>query len=126
MRPEPDASVRHWLNRQAETEVYTTAITIFEIQTGIELLAHSRRRQNLEQALAATMAEIGDRVLPFDATAAKSAAELVGHRQRLGRPVEFRDMQIAGIVRAHRAQLATFNRRHFADLGIDLLEPAAR
>jgi predicted nucleic acid-binding protein len=39
--------------------------------------------------------------------------------------VEIRDVQIAGITAARRAQLATRNTRHFTELGIALIDPWA-
>ena len=43
-----------------------------------------------------------------------------------GKPVDFRDVEIAGIVAARRATLATRNVRHFQDLRIELVDPWAR
>jgi len=40
--------------------------------------------------------------------------------------VDFRDIEIAGIVSARRATLATRNVRHFQDLRIELVDPWAR
>jgi predicted nucleic acid-binding protein len=40
-----------------------------------------------------------------------------------GRPVEIRDVQIAGIATACKATLATRNIRHFENLGIILIDP---
>ena len=40
-----------------------------------------------------------------------------------GQPVEFRDTQIAGIVLARQAALATGNVRHFRDLSIKVIDP---
>jgi len=37
--------------------------------------------------------------------------------------MELRDLEIAGIALARKAGLATRNTRHFADLGIDLINP---
>ena len=125
MRPDPDNATRIWLDRQIAADVYTTAITILEIRTGIEILPESRRRRSLEVSFVAAMAEIENRILAFDAVAARAAASLVARRERLGRPIEYRDMQIAGIVLAQGARLATFNTRHFNDLGIDLADPSA-
>jgi predicted nucleic acid-binding protein len=34
-----------------------------------------------------------------------------------------RDVQIAGIVAAHRATLATRNTRHFENVGVELVDP---
>jgi len=41
----------------------------------------------------------------------------------LGRPVEVRDVQIAGIVFVRHAILATRNFKHFKDTGISLINP---
>jgi len=61
--------------------------------------------------------------LPFHRPAAEAAATVLAQRRRTGRQVEFRDTQIAGIVLANKARLATFNLRHCADLDIELIEP---
>ena len=45
--------------------------------------------------------------------------------RRSYRLIEIRDAQIAGIVAARRATLATRNTRQFADLGIALVDPWA-
>jgi hypothetical protein len=50
MKPEPDAAVASWLNTQRRESLWMTAITVFEIRTGLEILALSRRRQALEDA----------------------------------------------------------------------------
>ena len=42
---------------------------------------------------------------------------------RVGRPVDVRDVQIAGIVSARHATLATHKVRHFADSGIAVVDP---
>ena len=47
------------------------------------------------------------------------------HDVRIGRPVEIRDLQIAGIAIARKAAIATRNIRHFEGLGVDLIDPWA-
>lgn len=64
-----------------------------------------------------------DRVQPFDVPAATKAAEVAAARRRAGRPVEVRDIQIAGIALARRATLATRNIRHFEGFGVRLVDP---
>jgi hypothetical protein len=124
MRQEPEAAVVAWLNRQAAEAVWTTAVTVFEVRTGLALLPESRRRERLEAAFRLMLAEdLSGRVLPFDQAAADEAGPLAARRQREGRPVELRDTQIAGIVLARGARLATRNTRHFRDLGIELVDP---
>jgi len=43
-------AARRWLDRQPSESVWTTAVTVFEIRFGLELLAHGRRRRQLEEA----------------------------------------------------------------------------
>ena len=63
-----------------------------------------------------------DEFLAFDAEAAEEAASRAAERRAVGKTVDFRDIEIAGIVSARRATLATRNVRHFMDLGIELVE----
>ena len=118
MRREPDPVVVAWLDRRPPESIWTTAVTVFEVHFGLELLAPGRRRRQLEEAFARALEEdLEGRVLPFERTAAREAALIAARRRRAGRPVEVRDVQIAGIVVARRATLATRNTRHFEDLG---------
>ncbi|MGH7925217.1 MAG: type II toxin-antitoxin system VapC family toxin [Candidatus Binatus sp.] len=127
MRREPDPTVVAWLDRQPYESVWTTAVTIFEIRFGLELLAPGRRRRQLEDAFARYLDEdFEGRILPFDDEAAREAASRAAERRAAGKPVDFRDIEIAGIVSATRAKLATRNTRHFLDLGIELVDPWAR
>ncbi len=104
--------------------IWTTAITVFEVRFGLELLADGRRRRLLEEAFAKALEEdFENRVLHFDPTAADIAGRLAAERRRAGRPVEIRDVQIAGITAARRASLATRNLRHFEGLGLSLIDP---
>jgi toxin FitB len=124
MRQEPDAGVVAWLDRLPPESIRTTAITVFEIRFGLQILESGRRRQSLERAFAAALAEDFDgRVLPFDEPAAEAAGRIAAERRRAGRTIEIRDVQIAGITAARKASLATRNTRHFEDLGLSLIDP---
>lgn len=124
MRAEPDAIVVEWLDGQPAESVWTTAVTVFEIRTGIDVLATSRRRRRLESAFERLLVEdLDGRVLSFDTAAADAAGALAARQQEAGRSVEFRDAQIAGIALARKATLATGDVRHFTDLGVRLVDP---
>ncbi len=126
MRDEPDPAVVTWLDAQPTESVWTTAITMFEVRTGLELLDPSRRRQRLESAFAQLLAQdLDGRVLAFDSAAADASGIVVAKSQRAGRSIEIRDAQIAGIALARKATLATRNVRHFKDLGVRLVDPWA-
>jgi len=127
MQREADPGVVGWLDRQPSESVWTTAVTVFEIRFGLELLAPGRRRRRLEEAFARALDEdFQGRILPFDREAAREAASRAAERRGAGKPVDFRDIEIAGIVAARRATLATRNARHFEDLGIKMVDPWAR
>jgi len=117
MRRDPDAAVVSWLDGQPTESMWTTSITVFEVTTGLRLLPAGRRRRALEHAFDGLLAEeLDGRVQAFDTVAARAAGEIAAQRQAAGRPLEVRDVQIAGIALARRAQLATRNTRHFTDL----------
>lgn len=123
-RLKPDRSVVSWLDRQDPEQVWTTAITIYEVRVGIDLLPPGRKRQVLEETFhTAVHQRLAARVLPFDLSAAEAAGALDARRRKEGRPIDIRDTQVAGIVLSRDARLATRNVRHFEDLGIALVNP---
>ena len=124
MRAEVEPAVERWFDAQPPESVWTTTITIFEIHFGLALLTPGRRRDRLHNAFDRAIDEIlGGRVLPFDRTGAETAAAIAARQRQIGRPVEIRDVQIAGIAAARKATLATRNTRHFENLGIVLVDP---
>jgi len=127
MQTRPDPAVVGWLDSQAPESVWTTAVSVFEIRFGIELLPQTKRRKVLEEAFDGMLREdLNGRIAAFDSAAAEEAAELAARRQRRGRPVDLRDTQIAGIALARRAALATRNARHFDGLNVSVVNPWAQ
>ena len=124
MRQAPELPVVEWLDQQQADSVWITSVTFFEVRFGLAALPKGKRRQSLETAFARLLVEdLEDRVLAFDASAATEAAVLAADRQKAGRPVDFRDTQIAGIALSRRATLATRNTRHFHDLRVPVVDP---
>lgn len=126
MQSSPDPAIVGWLDRQPPESVWTTAVTVFEVRFGLELLATGRRRRQLEEAFARALAEdFEGRVLPFDQAAAQAAGAMAAARRRAGRTIEIRDLQIAGIAAARKATLATRHVRHFEGFGLAVVDPWA-
>ena len=124
MQSRPDPVIVAWLDSQPPESIWITAVTVFEIRFGLELLSPSRRRKALEEAFDTMLRDdLGGRVATFDSAAAEAAATLAARRQRRGRPVDLRDTQIAGIAIARRAALATRNVRHFDGLNVTVVSP---
>ncbi|MGB0878836.1 MAG: type II toxin-antitoxin system VapC family toxin [Mycobacterium sp.] len=126
MQATPDPVVVEWLDNEPAESMWTTSITVFEIHTGINLLERGRRRSQLERSFTQLLKDdLNGRVQVFDQAAALTAGTIAAEQQRNGRPVEIRDVQIAGIAASRRAVLATRNTRHFETTGIDLINPWA-
>jgi toxin FitB len=126
MRREVDPIVIAWLDDQPPESIWTTAVTVFEIAFGLQILVDGRRRRQLEEAFGRLLEDdFEGRIVPFEQTAAREAASITARRRQVGQPIEIRDAQIAGIVAARHATLATRNTRHFSNLGIPLVDPWA-
>jgi toxin FitB len=123
-RRTPAPEVIDWLDRQPPESVWTTSVCLFEIDLGLALMPEGQRRDTIRALIDRMIDEhLEGRVLPFDRPAAEAAAGLHAARQRAGRPIDFRDTQIAGIVLARKATLATRNLRHFEDLATRVVNP---
>ncbi|HVH76507.1 MAG TPA: type II toxin-antitoxin system VapC family toxin [Stellaceae bacterium] len=124
MRRDTEPAVVAWLDNQPPESLWTTAVTVFEIRFGIRILADGRRRRRLEDAFAEALeTKLDRRILSVDRWTAEAAADMAAERRRAGRPIEVRDLLIAGITSARKATLATRNIRHFENLGIALADP---
>jgi len=124
MRAKPEISVVAWLDQQPSTSIWITAVSVMEIQFGLETLPTVRRRQMLVKSFDQLLQlELEGRVAPFDMEAARHAADLMATRKRKGRPDEARDTMIAGIALARHATLATRNTMHFSDLSVPVVNP---
>jgi predicted nucleic acid-binding protein len=107
MREKPDVSVVHSMDRQPQSSIWITSITLMEIGYGLQSLPAGRRSARLMRELVRIVRHC----------CGQQAASLLAARRQLGRPIEFRDTMIAGIVMSRHAILATRNTAHFPDLG---------
>jgi predicted nucleic acid-binding protein len=124
MHQTADKRVVAWLDKQPRTSIWTTSITVLEIQVGLQILPTGKRRSSLIKAFETLLVdELGRRIAPFDTVAAQHAGDLMASRHKKGRPVELRDTMIAGIVLASHATLATRNTPHFEDLSVPIINP---
>lgn len=124
MRPVPEESVLRWSNQEPLSSLWITSITVMEVRFGIELLSRGHRQTQIERAFANLLERtLQGRILAFDRDAAERAAEFAAARRKAGGPIEFRDAEIAGIVAAHTATLATRNVADFEGLAIRLVNP---
>jgi predicted nucleic acid-binding protein len=123
MRSSPDETVQQWAGELPSDQVHTTAVTVAEVRLGIARLPAGRRRDLLQAAALDVFDTFSDRVLPFDADAARRYADVVTEREQVGTPISGFDAQIAAICRAQRAILVTRNTSDFTGLGLHLINP---
>ena len=124
MRGEPSPQVVAWIEERPRSRLGITVITQAEILYGIELLPKGRRKHGLLTAAQTMFAEdFPGRIFPFSSEAAHAFAKISAGRQSQGKPISQLDAQIAAIVQALGAELATRNVTDFEGCGIKLLNP---
>jgi toxin FitB len=123
MNDPPDGKVVDWLDRQAGSSIWTTSVTVLEIQFGLQLMPAGKRRTVLSHVFEQILEGIQSRIAGLDEEAARRTADLMASRQKAGRVGELRDSMIAGIVLARNATLATRNVVHFRDISATVVNP---
>lgn len=123
-RPRPDPAVVRWLDAQPAGEVAITAVTAAELLYGVARLPVGRRQAALAEAVVAVLrVDFDGRILPFDAAAAESYAEIVAARERDGRPISQADAQIVATCASLGLPLATRNTKDVTGAGVTLVDP---
>ncbi len=120
-RPRPHARVLAWLERVRDFDLYLSAVTIGELQAGVEI---TRDQDPVKAAeIEAWLEEVAVtyNVLPMDAPAFRRWAKLL-HR-RSNDLVE--DAMIAATALVHNLTVVTLNVRDFETLGVRTLNPFA-
>jgi len=123
MRDVPERKVVSWLDRQPQGSIWTTSITILEIQVALQIMPVASERTELSEHFERLLDSIYHRIAVFGEEAARLSASLTIARQKKGARGDMRDSMIAGIVLAHHATLATRNVTHFSDIAAKVVNP---
>jgi|SRR5580692_9332108 predicted nucleic acid-binding protein len=123
MRDVPERKVVSWLDRQPQGSIWTTSISVLEIQGGLQIMSLANEKAELSQQFERLLDSIYHRIAVFGEEAARLSANLTISRQNKGRVGDLRDTMIAGIVLAHHATLATRNVAHFSDITAKVVNP---
>jgi toxin FitB len=117
----PHGSVVAWLESIDDAQLYLSAVTLGDIQVGIELT----REQDPSKAeeIEAWLELVADayNVLPMDATTFRAWAQLM-HRKS---DTLYEDAMIAATAKVHGLTVATRNVSDFNALGIEVFNPFA-
>jgi predicted nucleic acid-binding protein len=117
----PHGGVLAWLESMDDTQLYLSAVTIGEIQAGIELT----REQDPEKAkqIEAWLELVAGayNVLPMDAATFRAWAKLLHRKSN----TLYEDAMIAATAKVHGLTVATRNLADFNALGLDVFNPFA-
>ncbi|MBW6421135.1 type II toxin-antitoxin system VapC family toxin [Rhizobium sp. XQZ8] len=126
-RYEPSTALRDWIITEgAAGRLYIAAITIAEIERGIRKLDRKggqERAAKLADWLDGIGSTFKDRILPFDADAARIAGEMADDADASGTPQDLADVMIAATAKAHGLTVVTNNIRHFEPLDVSVQRP---
>ena len=123
MKPEPQASVQAWLDRQTSETLYLSSVTIAELLFCIRSLPAGRRRKILDATLDGLLALFGERVLPFDTDAARHFGELAVTARSAGKGFPTPDDYIAAIAASRGFIVATRDVSSFQAAGLKVINP---
>jgi predicted nucleic acid-binding protein len=124
MKPNGNAAVKAWLDRQSAETLYLTATSFSELMVGIEILPDGKRKEGLAAALSSLMVTLfGARILPFDQAAAMAYAPLIGCARASGCLISVADGQIAAIAAVHGFTVATRDSAPFVAAGVPVINP---
>lgn len=124
LKPLSEPRVIDWMNDQLASTLYTTSVTLAEMLIGIELLPEGKRKQSLNMMLAEVSGRLfADRILPFEASAAKRMAEVNRLAVSKGYNIMFADCQIAAIAALHGFAVATRDEAPFRAAGVPIINP---
>ncbi len=118
-RPRPQRSVVEWIRGTPPEQLYLCAVTIGEIQPGIEITREQdgAKAAELEAWLDLVLASYN--VLPVDANAFREWARLMHGRS----DTLLQDALIAAVAAVHGLTVVTRNVRDFQQLGVEALNP---
>ncbi|MEM6584550.1 MAG: type II toxin-antitoxin system VapC family toxin [Pseudomonadota bacterium] len=126
MKRDPSPVVMDWLNAQAATTLFITAINQAEVLYGIAATQSSAAKDRLNKAYDAISGLFVGRILPFDSNAARRFAIIAGNAKLAGSPLPQADGYIAAIAATHGFAVATRDQGPFAIAGIEVIDPWER
>lgn len=120
-RPRPHGAVLAWLASVDDSEIFVSAVTLGEIQAGIELTREQDPAKAAELEGWLDMVSGAYNVLPMDAAVFRAWARLMHRRS----DTLYEDAMIAATAKVHRLTVVTRNVADFQALGFEVLNPFA-
>ncbi len=118
-KPRPHGAVVAWLQSVDDAHLFLSAVTLGEIQAGIELTREQDAAKAEELEAWLELVASAYNVLPMDANAFRRWARLM-HRQS---DTLYEDAMIAATAQAHGLTVVTRNVADFKALGVAVFNP---
>ncbi len=120
-KPRPHGAVVAWLRSLDQRDLYISAVTLGELQAGIEIAREPDAAKAAEiEAWVDRVSAIWN-VLPMDEATFRMSARLMHRRS----DDLLEDAMIAATARVHGLQIVTRNVRDFKDFGVKIFNPFA-
>ena len=118
-KPKPHGAVLQWIEGVSDADLHLSAVTIGEIQAGIEMTREqdAPKADELEQWVA--QVSVTFNVLPMDAVDFREWARLMHHAS----DTLYEDAMIAATARVHQLTVVTRNVADFKSFGVPVLNP---
>ena len=123
----PSRELVAWMDAHAAL-LFLSVVTVAEIEDGIAKLRRegaTRKGSDLAAWLETLLHLHGDRILAFDTPTARIAGALSDRARAQGQAPGLGDIIIAATAERHGLTILTRNLRHFAPLGVRVLDPFA-
>jgi hypothetical protein len=119
-KPQQSMAVRQWAAGQPSNQLFLSAITLLELELGIQALERKTPPQGsaLRGWLGGVRAAFASRILPFAENTAPVCASL-----HFPNPSSDRDAMIAATALEHKFTVVTRNVSDFEATGVTLLNP---
>jgi predicted nucleic acid-binding protein len=118
-KPKPHGAVLAWFEGLEDTQLHLSAVTIGEIQAGIEITREQDEAKALEIEAWLEMVAISYNVLSMDAATFRAWARLMHRRS----DTVYEDAMIAATAKVHGLTVVTRNVADFKAFGVPLLNP---
>ncbi len=118
-KPRPHGAVVAWLSDQADEQLFLSAVTMGELQAGIELTRHQDPSKATEIELWVDQLAASYQIIPMDTLCFREWGRIMDRT-----PDQLlEDAMIAATARVHHLVVATRNERDFRRLDVRILNP---